>query len=490
MLTQLITMNKRQNTVSAQSSITASLETGLTVLPLPLTLTLSLTGTVFGKDGSETLWNNMGHPISTLAIPSGPVTISSGQIVTAGEGANQVTFTALATSATVSSTVTTGPPTTTDGSSTGNSGGTITTGPQSNTATGASSGIAVSATLLPGNQTLVWTDPNNSIHKIPAHPKGGIQPAGAAAGLAIGCLIAGALIAALVAFLLFYRRNKRKAAQNAQYEPATYTDEHHLKHPTTIATVPIGAVSAVSIVENNLPQPKEDNAIIGDLSRIKSRIEGHVDSYYHTAKTNNKAVAQALSDAVGTAFPISIAKLQELLSNPRKCPALLRAALAWIIISRIDFKSEPSETFLPAHLAGATRDLTSSRMDESTRVAFLSKWRQITAALSGNTFLQEIPADDARLANIKGALALADTFLRPYAKDADHDKRLFNLEEIMKRAARFGFLLFSQPSSFQFDWADSGSGLVVFPGLLQASDDNGKPLASPRPFGQKEVVPI
>lgn len=127
----------------------------------------------------------------------------------------------------------------------------------------------------------------------------------------------------------------------------------------------------------------------------------------------------------------------------------------------------------------------------AARAAFLSKWRQITAALSENTFLQEIPADDVRLVNIGNALEIVDAFLRPcVAKDSDHDKRLFNLEEIMKRSARFGFLLFSQPSSFQFDWSDTGSGLVVFPGLLKVSDENGKPVASPRAFGPKEVVPI
>lgn len=100
-----------------------------------------------------------------------------------------------------------------------------------------------------------------------------------------------------------------------------------------------------------------------------------------------------------------------------------------------------------------------------------------------------MPADDPRLANIGSALNLADSFLRPCAKDAGDDERLVNLAEIMKRAARFGFLLFSQPSSFDFDWTDNG-GLVVFPGLLQISDDNGKPLVSPRTFSQKEVVPM
>ncbi|TID22976.1 hypothetical protein E6O75_ATG02150 [Venturia nashicola] len=355
-------------------------------------------------------------------------------------------------------------------------------------------GTQVSAALLPGGKSLVWTNPTDptQAYKIPAHlQKAGLKDAGgAAAGLAVGMLIAGALIAALVCFLLSSRKKKHNAAQAGHYRPTGYADDHDLKHPEKITSAPMTAVGAAAIIENNLPQPKEDNAISGDLSRIKSRIEGHVDSYYHTAGANNQAVAQALSAALGAAFPISGPKLQECLSNPRRRPAILRAAIAWIVVSRIDFGNGPDTTFLPTHVAGATRDVSASRMDEPTRVAFLSKWRQITAALTGNTFTQDIPGDDARLVNINSALHLADTFLRPCAKDGDDEKRLINLEEIMKRAARFGFLLFSQPSSFHFDWTDNGSGLVVFPGLLQVTDENGKPVASPRTFGSKEVIPM
>jgi hypothetical protein len=61
----------------------------------------------------------------------------------------------------------------------------------------------------------------------------------------------------------------------------------------------------------------------------------------------------------------------------------------------------------------------------------------------------------------------------------------------MKRAARFGFLLFSQPSSFRFDWSEGGAEpLVVFPALLQVTNDDAKPLSTPRALAPKEVVPL
>lgn len=492
------------------ATIAAAYNGQRTSLSLPLTL---IPGAIYGIDGSKTEWpNSTPFPSdTTLALSSNQVVFDQLGLRTIGQiqTINGVATTIGVLQETTLPSTSTATPTSSVDSSTSSPALVPSSRENSTvTTTESASGTLVTATLLPGNKILRWIDPFKSgkIWFVPAEPEKARLKGGAAAGIAVGCLVAGALVATLACFLLFSRRKKRAAAQAGHLEPTVYSEEHDLKHPAKTSSTPMGAIDAAAIIENNLPQPKEDNAIIGDLSRIKSRIEGHVDSYYHTAGANNQATAQALSAALGTAFPVSMLKLQELLSNPRKRPAVLRTAIAWIIVSRIDFSSGPDTTFLPAYVAGATRDLCASGMDEpsefsefrakefqlipSAHVAFLSKWRQITAALSGNTFTKEIAADDNRLVNINSALDLADTFLRPCAKGGDDDKRLVNLEEIMKRAARFGFLLFSQPSSFHFDWTDDGSGLVVFPGLLQVSDDNGRPVASPRKFGSKEVIPI
>jgi hypothetical protein len=95
-------------------------------------------------------------------------------------------------------------------------------------------------------------------------------------------------------------------------------------------------------------------------------------------------------------------------------------------------------------------------------------------------------SDDPRLQNIRNTLQMANSFLAPYADGQDEQIRLRNLEEIMKRAARFGFLLFSQSASFRFDWGDSGAGVVTFPGLVQVTDEAGKSVG--RVFAEKEVA--
>jgi hypothetical protein len=97
-------------------------------------------------------------------------------------------------------------------------------------------------------------------------------------------------------------------------------------------------------------------------------------------------------------------------------------------------------------------------------------------------------SDDPRLQTIRNTVQTANSFLAPYANGQDEEARLRNLEEIMKRAARFGFVLFSQPASFRFDWTDTGAGVVAFPTLVQVTDEYGKSVG--RVFAEKELVAV
>jgi hypothetical protein len=65
-----------------------------------------------------------------------------------------------------------------------------------------------------------------------------------------------------------------------------------------------------------------------------------------------------------------------------------------------------------------------------------------------------------------------------------------NLEGIMRRAAQYAFLLFSQPGSFVFDYTGTGQpdSLLVFPALLQTINDEAEVLLPPRVLSEKETV--
>ena len=128
------------------------------------------------------------------------------------------------------------------------------------------------------------------------------------------------------------------------------------------------------------------------------------------------------------------------------------------------------------------------------RMAFMSRWRAITASLlqskyGGNTFTSY----DPRNQNISEALQALDTVVSSFAAEKRDDRaRTQNLEEILRRGARFGFLLFSQPSTWELEWnaaPSAGRGvLAVSPALVQVGDENGKRLPKPRVVEEQELA--
>ena len=83
--------------------------------------------------------------------------------------------------------------------------------------------------------------------------------------------------------------------------------------------------------------------------------------------------------------------------------------------------------------------------------------------------------------------------LEPYATTRSDPERARNLEEVVKRGARFGYLLFTQPSSWDFVWDQPGrrqGDWVVFPGLVQTCDDQGRPREPPIRYAEPQVVQL
>jgi hypothetical protein len=125
----------------------------------------------------------------------------------------------------------------------------------------------------------------------------------------------------------------------------------------------------------------------------------------------------------------------------------------------------------------------------------LSKWRQITAALTQRTYGSNgIGPNDARQHNIQQLVTKLDTVLGAFAEQANSKERLQNLEELVKRGARFGYTLFSQPTTWELDWdsgaAGKGGNVVVYPALVQVGDDEGRRLSRPHRATDAQSVPV
>ena len=101
-------------------------------------------------------------------------------------------------------------------------------------------------------------------------------------------------------------------------------------------------------------------------------------------------------------------------------------------------------------------------------------------------------SSDSRHANIQAAIGALENILRPFADSRmNHEQRMRNLEEILKRSSVFAFTLFSQPSTWDFDWKEEqgvkSAELCIFPALVQVTDETGEPVRPPRPFSEAVV---
>ena len=118
----------------------------------------------------------------------------------------------------------------------------------------------------------------------------------------------------------------------------------------------------------------------------------------------------------------------------------------------------------------------------------------MTASLLQRTYgSSAFSSSDPRNRNISDALHALNAVLRPFVDEQrDNEERGRKLEEIMRRAARYGLTLFSQPSTWGFDWdtpANAGRGsLVIYPALVQSGDDNGRRLDRPRIVEEQELA--
>ena len=105
----------------------------------------------------------------------------------------------------------------------------------------------------------------------------------------------------------------------------------------------------------------------------------------------------------------------------------------------------------------------------------------------------QLSRNDPRLQRGSELADAIDNVLRPFASNRySHEERIDNLRNVIARAVRYGYILFSQPSSWDFDWnlgkEESGDGMVVFPALVQISDEQGTLFAKPRRVAQREYV--
>ncbi|KAF2851971.1 hypothetical protein T440DRAFT_48602 [Plenodomus tracheiphilus IPT5] len=311
--------------------------------------------------------------------------------------------------------------------------------------------------------------------------------AASVAGVAIGCLVAGALLAG---FILWICCGKRRTSRKSDPETHALKIAPYGKEHLGEAIPPESGLTSAKTIDTGLSQPLEDKTISGEISRISNSIKNHVQSYYHAGHVDPELIDHDDIRMLGSNMPISVETLSALLDSSTTRELALRFCIAWAIISKIQ---KHSNGLLPSEVIKCLQPMASVSCEAKAHNALLGRWRAMTAALLEPTYVRNaFMASDSRNSSIRATVGVLDNVLQPYANSRmENDQRRHNLEEIVKRAAAFAFALFSQPSSWDFDWREKqsiGSGeLCIFPALLQVTDETGEFIRPPRPFNESVV---
>ncbi|KXT13843.1 hypothetical protein AC579_6893 [Pseudocercospora musae] len=308
------------------------------------------------------------------------------------------------------------------------------------------------------------------------------------AGLGIGSAAAGALLVSLAACLLLRRRLRRRAYS---FETLSSSSDS-AKDSEKLAAIPLTTIPLEGL-SSTLPQPEADRTIIASVSKLDTVIKNHTHSFYaHSATVQSSGEALPLLEKLlHNCADMNAQDLNTVLSNAETRVGAVRFLMAWSTLSNIGYNSQVDHTLLPPALAECLSAMhlkqeSSSGEDPGNetrhvhglhRLALLSKWRHLTGALMPPS--KTMLPDEPRHFNIGQLAKDLDGVLR-YCASPDGNGRLANMTEIIRQGAYVGYVLFVHPTAWVFEWGhEAGNELVVFPALVQMSDEHGRPQARP-----------
>jgi hypothetical protein len=210
---------------------------------------------------------------------------------------------------------------------------------------GSLSSSEITPTTAPPNplsSSLAATDTATPSSTSAAYQKGDGISGGAAAGIAIGCFIAGAIIAIVAAFLMYRRRNHKRAAA---YHHSDVPYESESKSGATAFATPVPTGN--KRIENFLPQPVEDAALTKELSKIRDNIKNHVQSYYHFQPVQHEILDSELA-SFATSTSLKNTAATGMLADISTRADAIRSFIAWALLSRCEVGKQP--TLLPSEV--------------------------------------------------------------------------------------------------------------------------------------------
>jgi hypothetical protein len=150
----------------------------------------------------------------------------------------------------------------------------------------------------------------------------------------------------LIFFFLFRRKDRQAGHRNSDL-PSNGGEYAEQEKHNIAATRPHAKGGLVTNVDRLLPQPAEDDVIIGGLSKLRDSIKNHVQNYYHNAPVAPKMVDETRLVELARVMAVPTSAILDLLLNPATRMPMIRLFVGHLILSRCIERTDGTPSFLP-----------------------------------------------------------------------------------------------------------------------------------------------
>lgn len=309
----------------------------------------------------------------------------------------------------------------------------------------------------------------------------------------MGAAIGAAILTFIITFMLLRRRNQKQRQDGARSSGAggfgKYNEKALPKDPSHREDVMIAA----PVWQKHIPQSADDKTIRSSVKTLFDQVEVHVENFYRDSVVSLTESQKAELRRVDSPhLPESIVAL---LPRARSQTALIKHCLLSYIVASISTDDNSVQSLLPADYATLPHLSRAAKQKKAAFDQAFSQWRVLSV------YLRPSPKTDSeylshRDANVTAAATAFSNAFEPWASNGYSDStRRQNVAEIFKSAAEVGILIFSQPSTFTYQWntttttagehrgGPSGGGaatIVVTPAFLKVADENAVALERPQ----------
>ncbi|KAH8890865.1 hypothetical protein GQ53DRAFT_841837 [Thozetella sp. PMI_491] len=236
-----------------------------------------------------------------------------------------------------------------------------------------------------------------------------------------------------------------------------------------------------------LPNGADDGTLVSLVATVADLVAVHTQVYYHIEPVGTDFEALTTSLVNLGIDESSAADLEGLALLPSTRRLAVRHVICWAIFSNLDLHSIGQYSLLPtpvlSFLRSASRDWDSLGTSVESRLA-LSYWRRLSAFLLHDQRQDKTPlcpGDNTRRPEVQSLVGALDEFLKYFAVSTSPGRRLEHLAEVIHKATKSGYVLFSHSCEWAFKLrVDSlPKEVMAVPGLERRSGYHNELLIPP-----------